>query len=386
MSYIPYARQKITHKDIRSVVKVLKSNFLTDGPKLPQFEKSISSYVGSDYSVATNSATSALHLALLALGVGPGDLVWTSPISFVASANCALYCGAEVDFVDIDPKTFNISIDFLEEKLKKSEKLGKLPKLLIAVHFAGQSCEMKKIFELSTKYKFKIIEDASHALGGEYRGEKIGSCRYSNITIFSFHPVKIITTGEGGIATTNSDELRERMSILRSHGITKDRNKMNIRPDNEIWNYQQLDLGFNFRMTEFQAALGSSQLNKVEKFIKVRHKIADKYLTELSFLSEKIVLPWQDPDCYSSFHLFPIRIKLNKQRDFYNYMWKNYVQVNIHYIPIYKQPYFEKLGFDSSKFPEANKYFQETISLPIYPGLKPLQQRKIIKLIENFFR
>ena len=305
---IPYGRQEISDADIQAVVDVLHSDFLTQGPAVPAFEKCISDYCGAQHAVAVNSATSALHIACLALGVGPSDMVWTSPITFVASANCALYCGAKIDFVDIDPRTYNMSVAHLAEKLAHAEKTGNLPKVVIPVHLCGQPCDMAGIYALSQQYKFKIIEDASHAIGGKYRGEPIGNCRYSDITIFSFHPVKIITTGEGGMSMTNDAQLARRMQLLRSHGITRDANEMTHAPDGP-WYYQQIDLGYNYRMTDIQAALGMSQMQRLEEFVSKRHVISRRY--EQLLASLPVITPWQHADSYSGLHLYVIRLKLS---------------------------------------------------------------------------
>ena len=304
---IPYGRQNITDDDILEVEKVLRSDFLTQGPTVPRFERAVSKYCGANYAIAVNSATSALHIACLALDLGQGDWLWTSPNTFVASANCGRYCGANVDFVDIDPKTYNMSIEALKEKLINAEKLGRLPKVVVPVHFAGQPCDMASIYNLSTKYGFKIIEDASHAIGASYNKIKVGSCSYSDITVFSFHPVKIITTAEGGMALTNNKKIAEKIERLRVHGITNDKTKFKERDKDEIWNYQQIDLGFNYRMNDIQAALGLSQMMRLDDYVKHRHKIAKYYDNELKNLS--LITPYQSPNVYSSYHLYPILIK-----------------------------------------------------------------------------
>ena len=382
---IPYSRQNITKKDIAAVKKVLNSDFLTQGPELPLFEKSVSKYCGVNYAVGVNSATSALHIACLALGLTKGDWLWTSPNTFVASANCGLYCGANINFVDIDSKTYNISIEKLTYKLEKAERKGELPKILIPVHFAGQSCDMEKIYLLSQRYGFKIIEDASHAVGAFYDNKKVGSCNYSDITVFSFHPVKIITSGEGGMALTNNEYLFNKMIRTRSHGVTLNKNEMHQRPKNEIWNYQQVELGFNYRMNDIQAALGSSQLKNLRQFVNKRRKIAERYDNELSNLD--IILPWQLPKSRSSYHLYPIQIKDNKnkinQLSVYNKLRYNQVGVNLHYIPVHRHPYYEKLGFKKNDFPEAEKFYSKTISLPIFPNLKKKQQEMVISSLRS---
>ena len=342
MSNIPYARQDINQADIDAVVAVLHSDILTQGPVVPAFENSVANYCKAKHAVAVNSSTSALHIACMALGVGKGDIVWTSPITFVASANCALYCGATVDFIDIDKRTYNLSLERLAEKLAVAEKVGKLPKVVIAVHLCGQPCDMAGIHALSQQYGFKIIEDASHAIGGKYKNEPIGSCHYSDITVFSFHPVKIITTGEGGMAFTNDITLAKHMRLLRSHGITRASTDLQPRPAGEIWNYQQIDLGFNYRMTDIQAALGLSQMTRLDEFVTKRYAIAKRYDQLLSELP--LLTPYQHEDGYSSYHLYVIRLKLAKinktQRQVYDAIYAAGVLVNLHYIPVYRQPHY----------------------------------------------
>lgn len=381
MITIPYGRQDISDADIQAVVDVLRSDFLTQGPTVPAFEKSIADYCGIQHAVAVNSATSALHIACLALGVGPGDVVWTPPITFVASANCARYCGAQVDFVDIDPRTYNMSVERLAEKLAHAAKIGNLPKVVIPVHLCGQPCDMAGIHALSQQYGFKIIEDASHAIGGKYRGEPIGNCRYSDITVFSFHPVKIVTTGEGGMALTNDVQLARGMKLLRSHGITSDAADMIPRASDEIWNYQQIDLGFNYRMTDIQAALGLSQMQRLDEFVCKRHAIAKRYEERLVRLP--VTIPWQHMDSYSGFHLYVIRLNLaaisKTQREAFEALRAAGILVNLHYIPVYRQPYYEGLGFKVGLCPEAERYYAEAISLPMYPGLTEAQQDKVIE-------
>ena len=380
---IPYGRQDINQADIDAVVEVLQSDFLTQGPVIPAFENAVTTYCNAKYAVAVNSATSALHIACLALGVGKGDIVWTSPITFVASANCALYCGAEVDFVDIDPQTYNLSVDRLKEKLILAEKAGRLPKVVIPVHLCGQPCDMEGIHALSKYYGFKIIEDASHAIGGRYKDEPVGNCQYSDITVFSFHPVKIITTGEGGIALTNNDQLAKSMRHLRSHGITTDPADMHPRPERELWNYQQINLGYNYRMTDIQAALGLSQMQRVNDFVSMRHTIATRYNQMLSALP--VVQPWQHHDGYTSYHLYVIRLKLDEisktHREVYEMLRAAGVLVNLHYIPVYRQPYYEEMGFSAAYCAEAEQYYSEAISLPIYPGLTEKQQLYVVNCL-----
>jgi len=376
---IPYGRQDISEADIHSVVEILRSNWLTQGPAVPQFEHAVAKYCGVSHALAMNSATSALHTACLALGLGSGDWLWTTPITFVASANCARHCGAQVDFVDIDPQTYNMSVVALKEKLVAAELNGNLPKIVVPVHFAGQSCEMKSMRALSDRYGFKLIEDASHAIGGKYLREPIGNCRYSDITIFSFHPVKIITTAEGGMALTNNPELAAHMALLRSHGITRDAERMTHEIDGP-WYYQQITLGYNYRMTDLQAALGVSQLSRLDEFVARRHVLASRYDEMLSGLP--VLTPWRHPDTYSALHLYPIRLKLNElevmHRTVFDSMREDGIGVNLHYIPVHRQPYYQALGFKLGDFPEAERYYGEAISLPIYPSLTQEQQYSVI--------
>ena len=382
---IPYGRQDINQADIDAVVDVLRSDFLTQGPVVPAFEEAVASYCGVQHGIAVNSATSALHIACLALGVGQGDRVWTTPTTFVASANCALYCGAEVDFVDIDPRSYNLSVERLAEKLAQAEKTGSLPKVLIPVHLCGQPCDMAGIHALSQQYGFSIIEDASHAIGGRYQGESIGNCRYSDITIFSFHPVKIITSGEGGMALTNDAQLAKRMRLLRSHGTTSDAAEMHPRPPQELWNYQQIDLGFNYRMTDIHAALGLSQMRRLDEFVSARHAIAQRYGRMLSTLP--MVTPWQHPDSHSAYHLYVIRLQLgeirNTQRQVYAALQAADIRVNLHYIPVYRQPYYEQWGFRPGYCPQAEQYYLEAISIPMYPGLTEAQQDWVVAALRE---
>jgi|TARA_B110000971_G_scaffold40588_1_gene39794 UDP-4-amino-4,6-dideoxy-N-acetyl-beta-L-altrosamine transaminase len=382
---IPYGHQNITEDDITEVEKVLRSDFLTQGPTVPIFEQAVAKDCGASYGVAVNSATSGLHIACLALNLGSGDWLWTSPNTFVASANCAQYCGANVDFVDIDPKTYNMNIEELSKKLERAEKLGRLPKIVMPVHFAGQPCDMPSIYNLSKRYGFKIIEDASHAIGSSYDKIKVGSCAHSDVTVFSFHPVKIITTAEGGMALTNNNDIAERMSRLRAHGITRDIKKMNQQPKNEIWNYQQIDLGFNYRMNDIQAALGLSQLKRLDDHVKRRHEIAKIYNDEFNCLP--ITKPCQSPGNYSSYHLYPILIKENlikkNQKQIYDEFRNNNIAVNLHYSPVHRHPYYENLGFKKNDFPQAEKFHREVISLPIFPTLTIQQQDKVINHLKS---
>jgi len=382
---IPYGRQTISEADIQAVVDVLRSDFLTQGPAVPGFESSVANYCGAQYALAVNSATSALHIACLALGLGKGDRVWTSPITFVASANCALYCGAQIDFVDIDPQTYNMSVECLTDKLARAEINGCLPKVVIPVHLCGQSCDMEAIYRLSKQYGFKIIEDASHAIGGKYRGETIGNGRYSDITVFSFHPVKIITAGEGGMALTNDACLAKRMKLLRSHGITSDAADMISRPSEQLWFYQQIDLGFNYRMTDIHAALGLSQMRRLDEFVTLRHAIAQRY--DEMFSDLPMAIPFQHPDCYSAFHLYIIRLKFEQigktHRDVFDALRSAGIGVNLHYIPIYLQPYYQRLGFKPGYCPEAERYYAEIISLPMFPALTATEQDQVVNALRR---
>jgi UDP-4-amino-4,6-dideoxy-N-acetyl-beta-L-altrosamine transaminase len=379
---IPYAKQNINQADIDAVIDALNSDFLTQGPMVPRFERAVADYVQARYAIAVNSATSALHLACLALDLQPGDWLWTSPNTFVASANCALYCGAKVDFVDIDPQTYNLSVEKLQRKLAEAEQLGRLPKIVVPVHFSGQSCDMAAIYKLGQQYGFKIIEDASHAIGGRYQAKMIGSCQYSDITVFSFHPVKIITTGEGGMTLTNDSHLAERMCLLRSHGITRDAEKMSESPISP-WYYQQLALGFNYRMTDIQAALGLSQMVRISEFVQRRQESAYSYDTALASLP--LILPFQNIDSTSAFHLYVI--KLDEQsteidrKTLYDCLRKVDIGVNVHYIPVHMQPYYQSIGFSAGDFPEAEYYYQHALSLPMYASLTADEQVSVIEAL-----
>ena len=381
---IPYGRQTITEEDIQSVVDVLRSDFLTQGSAVPKFENTVANYCGASHAVATNSATSALHIACLALGLGQDDLLWTSPITFVASANCGLYCGAQVDFVDIDPRSYNLCPEALASKLESAEANGRLPKIIVAVHLCGQSCDMAAIYALSQQYGFRIIEDASHAIGGKYKNEAIGNCHYSDITIFSFHPVKIITTGEGGMALTNDSKLAEQMALLRSHGITRDPALMTNEPDGS-WYYQQIELGFNYRLTDIQAALGISQMNRLDEYVKRRHVLAKRYDELLADLP--VTIPWQHKDSYSGLHLYVIRLNIGAinqtHRKVFESLREHGIGVNLHYIPVHTQPYYQELGFNSGDFPEAERYYSEAITLPIYPAMSEAQQDQVVAALKE---
>ncbi|GAB1543061.1 UDP-4-amino-4,6-dideoxy-N-acetyl-beta-L-altrosami ne transaminase [Scytonema sp. NUACC21] len=385
--YIPYGRQSISQEDIDAVVKVLRSDWITQGPTIERFEQAVADYCGAKYAVAVSSATAALHIACLSMGLEQGDILWTSPNTFVASANCGLYCGAKVDFVDINPRTYNLNVSELERKLAWAEKQGCLPKVLVPVHFAGQSCEMEQISALSQRYGFKIIEDASHAIGGSYQRQPIGCCQFSDVTVFSFHPVKIITTGEGGMVLTNQEDLYQKLIGLRSHGITRNVDLMQGEPHGS-WYYEQLDLGFNYRMTDIQAALGISQLQRLDEFIKRRCFLAERYNQMLRGLP--LVLPWQHPDTESSWHLYVIRLKLNKiaktHHQVFEELRKAGIGVNLHYIPVHTQPYYQKLGFKWGDYIQAEYYYQETISIPIYYALTEELQDFVGNMIKSLLQ
>ena len=381
---IPYGRQNIEQADLDAVLEVLSSDFLTQGPKVPEFEKCVAAYVGAAHGVAVNSATSALHVACLALGLGSGDILWTVPNTFVASANCALYCGAEVDFVDIDPVSYNMSVGALEEKLKQAERDGRLPKIVVPVHLCGQSCDMAAISALAKKYGFYIIEDASHAIGGTYDGHPVGDCRYSDITVFSFHPVKIVTTAEGGMGLTNSAELAARMALFRSHGITRDPLMMHNNASGP-WYYEQIELGFNYRMTDLHAALGISQMSRLDAFVAKRNSLADRY--DASLADCAIIMPIQAKNVVSSRHLYVIRVPMNGQGAKHEIVFQrlrdNGIGVNLHYIPVHTHPFYQKLGFNLGAYPEAERYYAEAISLPMYPDLTAEQQDEVVAAVKS---
>ncbi len=384
MSTIPYGRQEITQADIDAVVSVLKSDYLTQGPEVPRFEAALARQCGAAHAVAVNSATSALHIACMALELGPGDLLWTSPITFVASANCALYCGAEVDFVDIDPRTYNLCPVALEHKLIAAQAAGRLPKVVVPVHLCGQPCDMAAIHRLAQTFGFKVIEDASHAVGGRYRNEPIGNCRYSDITVLSFHPVKIITTAEGGVALTQNAELAHQMSLYRSHGITRDTSLMDQEADGP-WYYQQITLGYNYRMTELQAALGTSQLTRLDDYVARRHALAARYDRLLAELP--VVTPWQHPDSYSAYHLYVIRLPAGTSREFHRSVFEKLraagIGVNLHYIPVHTQPHYRAMGFKPGSFPASENYYGTAISLPMYAALTNDQQDQVIDVLRT---
>lgn len=378
---IPYGKQNISDADIASVVAVLQSDHLTQGSRVPQFEQAMADYCGAQHAIAVNSATSALHIACLALGLQANDTVWTTPITFVASANCALYCGAKVDFVDIDPQTFNISIKHLREKLAIAQRQQQLPKILIAVHLCGEPCDMRALKQLSNEYGFHLIEDASHAIGARYLSGQVGNCEYSDITVFSFHPVKIITTAEGGLATTNQADLVKKMAQLRSHGITRETADMHGESDG-AWYYQQIDLGYNYRMTELQAALGLSQLTRLDQFIARRQQLAAQYDDLLQDLP--LIRPFRQPENQSALHLYPIQVAAEKRKQIFDYLRENGIGVNVHYIPVHTQPYYQqRFGFAHGDFPNAEHYYARSISLPLYFDLSDDEQKQVVNTLKR---
>lgn len=373
--FIPYGRQSISEDDIAAVVAVLKSDFLTQGPVVPAFEERIASICGARHAIAANSATSALHIACLALGVGPGDRVWTSPLTFVASSNAALYCGAEVEFIDVDERSYNLCPERFARRLDEAAATGTLPKVVIPVHLTGQPCDMEAIHAAARRHGVRIIEDASHAIGASYRGEPVGNGRYSDITVFSFHPVKIVTTGEGGMAVTNDDQLADLMRLDRSHGITREPDAMQASNPGG-WYYEQQRLGFNYRMTDINAALGLSQLDRLAEFIERRRQIARTY--DAGFADLPVTTPWQHDDAESAWHLYVIRVAAERHRATFDALREAGIGVNLHYIPVYLQPYYRELGFAPGHCPNAEDYYAEAISLPMFPTMTDEEQRHVI--------
>lgn len=380
---IPYGRQDITQDDVDAVVDVLTSDFLTQGPIVPKFEAAVASYTGASHALAVNSATSALHVACLALGLGRGDWLWTTPNTFVASANCAQYCQANVDFVDIDPVTYNMSASRLAQKLELAEMANRLPKIVVPVHFSGQSCDMKAIHELSKRYGFRIIEDASHAIGGRYQGEPIGRCQFSDITVFSFHPVKIITTAEGGMALTNDSDLAQKINLYRSHGVTRDPALMTD-PWDAPWFYQQVVLGYNYRMTDLQAALGLSQMDRLDFYVKSRNKIAERYDALLA--DSAWIIPSQAVDRVSARHLYVVRLPeclASYRKQVFDFLRSKGIGVNVHYIPVHTQPHYRNKGVDYGNLHTSERYYESAISIPLHPQLKVSEQRFIVDTLNK---
>ncbi|MBR3723057.1 MAG: UDP-4-amino-4,6-dideoxy-N-acetyl-beta-L-altrosamine transaminase [Selenomonadaceae bacterium] len=379
-----YGKQSVNDEDIKAVEDVLSSDFLTQGPAIEKFERKVADYCGSKYAVAVTNATSALHIACLAANLNKGDCLWTSPVTFVASANCGRYCGANVDFVDINPKTYNMDALALEKKLRESKKDGRLPKVVIPVHLAGQACDMKKIRKLSEEYGFSVIEDASHALGADYLGKKVGSCEFSDMTVFSFHPVKIITTGEGGMILTNNAETYEKLKMLRSHGITRNPSDMTKESDGP-WYYQQVELGFNYRMTDIQAALGYSQMDRLDEFVRRRRYLAKRYDDLLKDLPLKT--PYVPDYANPSWHIYIVRIDFSKvkktKKQIFEEMRKKGITLNLHYIPVHTQPYYEKLGHEPGDCPESIKYYEEALTLPLYYDLTDEEQEYVVEALRD---
>jgi UDP-4-amino-4,6-dideoxy-N-acetyl-beta-L-altrosamine transaminase len=378
---IPYGRQHITDDDVAAVVRVLRSDWLTQGPAVPEFENQIAEYCGVSHALAVNSATSALHIACLALGLGSGDWLWTTPITFAASANCGLYCGARVDFVDIDPATYNLSVERLAAKLEQAARESRLPKVVVPVHMAGQSCDMAAIAELARKYGFRLIEDASHAIGAAWSGARVGACVHSDITVFSFHPVKIITTGEGGMVLTGDAGLARKLEKLRTHGITRRAEEMHSQDG--PWYYEQLMLGFNYRMTDLQAALGRSQFGRLDSYIERRRVLARRYDELLRGLP--LILPWQDPRSQSAWHLYVVQLDGPKakatRRAFFESMRQAGIGVNVHYIPVHLLPFHRSKGFAPGDFPEAERYYDRAISLPLFYALSDAEQLQVVEAV-----
>jgi UDP-4-amino-4,6-dideoxy-N-acetyl-beta-L-altrosamine transaminase len=383
MAQIPYGRQHVTAADVAAVNEVLHSDWLTQGPVVPRFEGAVADACGAAHAVAVNSATSALHIACLALHLGPGDWLWTSPITFLASANCARYCGAQVDFVDIDARTYNLCPQALAAKLERARAEGRLPKVVVPVHLGGQSCDMQAIYTLSLEYGFRIVEDASHAVGGRYRNGPVGDCRFSDVTIFSFHPVKIITSAEGGMALTNDAELAQRLTLLRSHGMTRDPALMSREPDGP-WYYEQIDLGFNYRMTDIQAALGLSQMARLRQYVERRHELARRYDERLASLP--LVRPCHHADSYSAVHLYVIRVDAARRRAVVDTLRAQEIGVTVHYVPVHTQPYYRRLGSATGRYPEAERYYAEAISLPMYATLSEAQQDRVVDVLRQALR
>ena len=384
MKPIPYARQSLNERDVQRVVEVLESDWLTQGPRIAEFEAALARYCGAAHAVAVANGTAALHLSCRALGLGPGDTLWTSPNTFVASANCALYCGAAVDFVDIDPRTYNLSVDALRAKLARADQP---PSVVVPVHFSGQSCDMEAIGALAEEYSFRVIEDASHAIGGSYRGQKIGCCEHSDMTVFSFHPAKNLTTGEGGAVVTNDPVLHDAVALLRTHGITRDPSRMK-RESHGGWYYEQVDLGLNYRITDVQAVLGLSQLERLDQFIELRHAAAARYDRALADMP--VVTPWRDPSGHSGLHLYVIRLRLNQigrtKREVFDALRQAGILVNLHYIPVHLQPYYADLGFRAGDFPEAERYYEEAITLPMYADLSVEDQQRVVDALRDALR
>ncbi len=381
---IPYGRQDISDEDIRAVVEVLRSDWLTQGPAIERFEADVARYCGAKHAVAVSNATAALHIACLAAGLGQGDRLWTTPNTFLASANCGLYCGAVPDFVDIDKRTYNLDADALETRLRHAQAGNTLPKVVVPVHFAGQSCDMARIGELAARYGFTVIEDASHAIGGSYLGKPVGSCAFSDMSVFSFHPVKIVTTGEGGMVLTNRDDLYEKLKLLRSHGMTRDPRLMDHEPDGP-WYYQQIMLGFNYRMTDIQAALGSSQMRRIDEFVARRNDLAGRYDALLADLP--LTVPWRRPDTRSALHLYVVRLDLGaigeSHRQVFDALRERGIGVNLHYIPVHTQPYYRRFGFQLGDFPQAEQYYREALSLPMYYGLTDALQDQVVAALRE---
>jgi len=381
---IPYGRQDVTEDDIAAVVRVLKSDWLTQGPAVPEFEKSVERYCGAGHAIAVSSATSALHIACVAMDLGPGDWLWTVPNTFVASANCGIYCGANVDFVDIDPRTYNISIEALERKLAMAKRDSRLPKVLIPVHFSGQSCDMAAIADLGSRYGFRILEDASHAIGAVWDGVRVGACRHSDVVIFSFHPVKIITTGEGGMAVTQNAALAQRMRRLRTHGITRVPSEMQADAEG-AWYYEQIELGFNYRLTDIQAALGLSQMNRLEFYVTRRRELARRYDELLK--ATPLILPWQDPRSQSAWHLYVVQLAAAQakriRRASFDALRQAGIGVNVHYLPVHLQPFYRAKGFAAGDFPEAEHYSERAISLPLFPAMSDAEQLQVVEAVRT---